>query len=123
MAQAYNTRDPITTQPQNLKLKFEVEELGEYTRKQRVGVRASDGITKGLVFADKVVTIPCAWQVYFPGGHSIRVESKEEMIRLGYMDPPPVVDMETGEEVQMVDTLSPKEIVRRQTQQSRRSAM
>lgn len=123
MAQAYNQRDPIVTQTQNLKLKFEVDEVGEYTRKQRVGKRATDGITKGLVFTDEVITVPCAWIVYFPGGHSIRVESKEEMIRLGYMDPPPVVDMETGEEVMMTDTLSPKEIVRRQNQNTRRSAM
>jgi hypothetical protein len=122
MANAYRTREPIVTQPTNMKLKFEVEEVGPYTRTRRVGKRATDGITKGLVFSDETVEIPEGWDVYFPSGHSVRIESRQEMIRLGYMDPPPMIDMETGEEIPTVDTYSPKEIVKRNTQ-PRRSAL
>lgn len=123
MANAYRVREPVVTQPQNMKLKFEVEEIGPYKRVQRVGKRATDGITKGLIFSEEVVEYPGAWMVYFPGGHSLRVESKEEMMRLGYMDRPPIVDMETGEEIMPTgDTLSPKEVVQRATA-SRRSVL
>jgi hypothetical protein len=120
MSQAYRVRDPVVTTPQNMKLKFEVEEIGPYKRTQRVGKRATDGITKGLVFSDEAVEYPGAWVVYFPSGHSIRVESIEEMQRLGYMEPPPVIDMETGEEVMSSGhTLSPKEVVKRATAERR----
>lgn len=119
MAYAYRTREPVVTERQNVKLKFEVEEVGEHKRMQRTGKRATDGITKGLQFTDEVVVVPKAWDVYFPSGHSVRIESEEEMYRLGYLVPPPLVDMETGEEVPMVDTLSPKEMVKRATKPSR----
>lgn len=115
MAYAYRTREPVVTERQNVKLKFEVEEVGEYKRVKRMGRRATDGITKGLLFADEVVVIPKAWDVYFPSGHSVRIEDEQEMYRLGYLEPPPMIDMETGEEVPTVDVLSPKEIVRRAT--------
>lgn len=122
MANAYRVREPIVTTPQNMKLKFEVEEVGPYKRVQRVGKRADDGVTKGLIFTDVPVEMPGAWMVYFPGGHSVRVETKEELIRLGFLEAPPVVDMETGEEIPLSDTLSPKEIVKRSTA-ARRSVL
>jgi hypothetical protein len=116
MAYAYNDRDPILTDRQNIRAKFEVEEVGEYKRVKRVGKRATDGITTGLVFSEEVVVIPRAWDVYFPGGHSIRVDDEKEMWRLGYMQRPPMVDMETGEEVpDSALPLSPKQIVQRAT--------
>lgn len=120
MSYTYNTRDAITTERQNIRAKFEVEEVGAYTRTQRIGKRADDGITKGLIFEDVRVTVPQAWIVYFPGGHSVRVESEREMIRLGYMRAPPMVDMETGEEVPDHELpLSPKQIVERNTKRTR----
>jgi hypothetical protein len=116
MSQAYNTRDAIHTERQNVRAKFEVEEVGEYKRVKRFGKRATDGITKGLVFAEEVVVIPHAWDVYFPGGHSVRIESEQEMYRLGYMDRPPMVDMETGEELPASALpLTPKQLVQRAT--------
>ncbi len=118
MSYTYNTRDAIATQPQNFKLKFEVEEVPAYKRTRRVGKKSADP-KGGLIFSDEVVEVGEAWNVYFPSGHSIRIESKQEMIRLGYMDPPPVVDMETGEEVPGMDNLSPKQIVQRNTHRPR----
>lgn len=120
MSGSYRVRDALVTQPQNMKLKFEVEEIGPYKRTQRVGKRATDGITKGLVFSDETVEYDSAWMVYFPSGHSLRVETKDEMVRLGYMEPPPVIDMETGEEIMPTGhTLSPKEVVKRATAERR----
>jgi hypothetical protein len=123
MAYAYRTREPIVTQTQNIRAKFEVEEVGEYKRVKRIGRRATDGITKGLVFTDEVQVIPRAWDVYFPGGHSVRIESEEEMYRLGYLEAPPMVDMESGEEVpNSALPLTPKQIVQQNTK-TRRSAL
>lgn len=120
MAYAYNDRDPIYTDRQNVRAKFEVEEVGEYKRVKRVGKRATDGITKGLVFSDEVMVIPRAWDVYFPSGHSVRIEDEKEMWRLGYMTRPPLVDMETGEEVPDSSLpLTPKQIVQRATKSVR----
>jgi hypothetical protein len=101
---------------QNLKLKFEVERVENVRVKKRIGRRATDGITKGLIFEEAEYTLPNAFMVYFPSGHSLLVETEQELIRLGFMDPPGIVDMETGEEVPVVDTYSPKEMVKRATQ-------
>lgn len=120
MSFTYNTRDAVVTQTQNIRAKFEVEEVGEHKRVARVGKRATDGITKGLVFTEEVIVVPRAWDVYFPGGHSVRIEDEKEMYRLGYMNRPPMIDMETGEEVpDSALPLSPKEIVKRNTKQVR----
>jgi len=54
------------------------------------------------------------WMVYFPNGHSIRVRSSDEMRRLGFMDAPNLLDMETGEEVHN-PKVSLKENARRKT--------
>lgn len=98
----------------NMKLAYEVEEIGPYKRVQRTAKK----VDTGLVFTEEAVEYDGGWMVYFPAGHSIRVETREEMIRLGFMEPPPVIDMETGEEVTPPGhTLSPKEMVKRATSQ------
>ncbi len=122
MSETYNTRDAITTVAQNYKAKFEVDEVPEYRVVKRIAKKYADGVTKGLVFADEVVVVPRAWDVYFPGGHSVRIDSEREMYRLGYMNPPPLVDMATGEEVPDTQNLSLKEQVLRNTR-TRKGAM
>lgn len=123
MANAYNVREPIATTAQNYKLKFEVEEIPGYTKRSRRARRSTkeqDGHDTGLIFELVEVVVPEAWDIYFPGGHMIRVEHRDEMYRLGFMTNPSVIDMETGDEVQVTDTLSPKEIVKRQQAASAR---
>jgi len=55
--------------------------------------------------------------VYFPQGHSIFVaeDDREQLMRIGVLDDPRLVDMETGEDVPDDYALSPKEIVARKT--------
>jgi len=52
---------------------------------------------------EKVVKVPLGYMVYFPQGHSLHVETDEELRRLGLDGPIGLVDMETGE---MVDAPS-----------------
>lgn len=40
---------------------------------------------------------PGGFMVYFPNGASMRVRTKEELERLGFAEPAPLVDMQTGE--------------------------
>lgn len=102
---------------QELKLKFEVEEVQNVRIAHRIG-RKVEG-SKSLTFTDVVRVVPAAWMVYFPSGHSLMVESAAEMYRLGFLETPPVVDMLTGEVVPDMENLSPKEIVKRNTQHRR----
>jgi len=56
-----------------------------------------------------------AYMIYFPQGHSIMVaaDDTEQLMRIGVLDDPKMVDMETGEEVPANYNLTPKEIVQR----------
>ena len=98
----------------NLKMAYEVEQVENHKVRQRVGKKPAPG-EKGLIYTDEVRIVPIGYMVYFPAGHSIFVETQEELIRLGFMKGPPIVDMETGEIMEVGETLSPKEIVQRAT--------
>jgi len=58
------------------------------------------------------------YMIYFPQGHSIFVaaDDTEQLRRIGVLQDPRMVDMESGEEVPDGFGLSPKEIVERKTQ-------
>lgn len=45
----------------------------------------------------ETVKEPAGWMVYFPNGSSIRVRTEQEMMRCGFMEPSPLVDMESGD--------------------------
>lgn len=62
--------------------------------------------------------------VYYPQGHSILVpaDDMEQLTRLGVLDDPRRVDMESGEVVPDDYELSPKEIVERKTRNRPRPA-
>ncbi len=62
-----------------------------------VNQASMDEATKSLVQKPTKVTKEM-YHVYFPAGHSIRVE-KDELVRLGFHKKPRLVDMETGETV------------------------
>jgi hypothetical protein len=55
------------------------------------------------------------WMVYFPQGHSIflAADDEEQLRRIGVLEQPRLVDMNSGEEVPSDIALSPKEIVER----------
>jgi hypothetical protein len=56
-----------------------------------------------------------AYMIYFPQGHSMLVaaDDVEQLMRIGVLDNPKMVDMETGEIVPDDFNLTPKEIVQR----------
>lgn len=72
-------------------------------------------ITNKLVHSVKEFTE--AYMIYFPQGHSMLVpaDDTEQLLRLGVLEAPKRVDMETGEEVPEDFELTPKEIVARKT--------
>jgi hypothetical protein len=72
-------------------------------------------ITRRLV--PKREEFGAGYMLYFPQGHSIFVaeDDKEQLHRLGVLDDPLLVDMESGEPVPMDYNLTPKEIVERKT--------
>jgi hypothetical protein len=70
-------------------------------------------ITRKLV--PKLEEFSEGYMVYFPQGHSMFVaaDDEEQLQRIGVLEQPRLVDMNTGEEVPMNLALSPKEIVER----------
>ena len=71
--------------------------------------------------AEKEIEVPKGWMVYFPSGHSCRVRKKGEMIRLGFLEGPSLIDMESGDEIAN-KPISLKETVRRKTKPRKHSA-
>jgi hypothetical protein len=55
------------------------------------------------------------YMVYFPQGHSIFVaaDDEDQLRRIGVLEPPKLVDMNSGEEVPADLELTPKQIVER----------
>lgn len=70
-------------------------------------------ITRKLV--PKLEEFAEGYMVYFPQGHSMFVaaDDEEQLRRIGVLEQPRLVDMNSGEEVPMDMALSPKEIVER----------
>jgi len=58
-----------------------------------------------------------AYMIYFPQGHSVLVaaDDVDQLMRIGVLDDPKMVDMETGEIVPDDYNLTPKEIVQRKS--------
>lgn len=63
------------------------------------------------------------FMVYFPQGHSmfIAADDEDQLRRVGVLEQPKFVDMNTGEEVPDQLTLSPKDIVERKQRNRPRS--
>jgi len=62
-----------------------------------------------------------AYDIYFPQGHSLRVpvDDEETLRRIGVLDSPGFVDMNSGELVPVGHALTPKQIVARKTHSRR----
>ena len=113
----------MATSSTDFKPSFQVEHLkGEFTRMvmhieedvRNVGPLGNKQIvTRKLVPKQEVFTD--AYMVYFPQGHSLFIagHDEEQLRRIGVLEPPRIVDMNSGEEVPMEAQLSPKQIVER----------
>ena len=96
---------------ENIKKRFEVHKLdGKLKRriaKPKIKVddkgkpvlndKGNSILLGGFDYGD--VEHDAGWMVYFPNGSSIHVWTKEEMERQGFLNPPDLVDMDTGDTV------------------------
>lgn len=115
---------PQVQAQQQLVLKYEVEQIAETNIKYRLGKkvpRNPDDPKAGNViqWEDKEEVVKNGYMVYYPGGHSLFVRDAAELRRMGLANPASLINDE-GDEVQTQGPVSPKEIVRRATQQNRR---
>ena len=97
----------------DVKPKFEVEPVRE-TYAKRMYTKTEDGLECNVVRCDDA-----SWIVYFPQGHSIRVTDEKEMIRLGFITAPSLIDMNTGEQLTPDRPKSLKELNAERTKQTR----
>ncbi|KKL18334.1 hypothetical protein LCGC14_2476560 [marine sediment metagenome] len=113
---------------QNVKPKFEVHKLeGKAIRPiatpktdpKRKDKNGNPVLLGGFDYEDKEVD--AGWMVYFPSGSSIRIWTREEMERQGFLRPAPLVDMDTGDTVAPEDGTSLKENSERKTSRTRSS--
>lgn len=96
---------------------YEVEELqGTLRRKrfyyERKYLRDEDGeivlddqgrkTIESRQRVEKVVEVPAGWMVYFPRGHSVRIETAAEMVRLGFMEEAELIDLDSEAEDNIV---------------------
>tara|TARA_R100000789_G_scaffold86428_1_gene82580 strand:+ start:4109 stop:4456 length:348 start_codon:yes stop_codon:yes gene_type:complete len=83
----------------NIKPRFEVHKLDGTAKKTIVSPKTDK---KGKLlggFDYEEVEVDAGWMVYFPNGSSIRVWTKEEMERQGFLRDPNLVNMETGDDM------------------------
>tara|TARA_R100001594_G_scaffold134845_1_gene176202 strand:- start:447 stop:791 length:345 start_codon:yes stop_codon:yes gene_type:complete len=83
----------------NIKPRYEAHKL-EGTASKQIAKPKTDSKGKllgGFEYED--VEVDAGWMVYFPNGSSIRVWTKEEMDRQGFLSAPNLVNMETGDDM------------------------
>lgn len=78
----------------NLKARYRV--VGPKREKVEYTLCSIDDATGSLQQKKMEEEMEC-YYVFFPRGHSIRVTSKEKLVELGYHIKPRVVDMDTGD--------------------------
>ena len=113
----------MPTSTLDFKPAFQVEKLsGTFTRMVmhiEEDVRSVGPLGNKQVITRKMVpkqeTFSDAYMVYFPQGHSLFIASddEEQLRRIGVLEQPRLVDMNSGEEVPADIALTPKEIVER----------
>lgn len=112
--------------PLDPKPEFQAEKVSGRFRRQVTDIMEDVKVVNGHNGEQKIITRKMAqrWEefnegymVYFPQGHSIFVaaDDVEQLQRIGVLNDPRMVDMESGEIVPENYALSPKEIVERKT--------
>ena len=84
--------------------KFEVHPVTE-----RLTRRIAQKTDAGVEFVEVPEDRPC-YDVFFPAGHSVRIHGDDRMRQLGFLEPPELVDEETGDVVGRADHLSMKDV-------------
>ncbi len=97
----------------NIRRAFQVESL---KGKVKTTITEVEKLENGSsVFHKREVEAPAGFMVYFPQGHSIRVESQEQLERLGFAGHSGMVDMDTGDFVEDASPTDLKSVVERAT--------
>ena len=104
-----------------VKARFEAHKL-EGTRMKTVASPKKDqqGTLLGG-FDYKELEVDAGWNVYFPSGASIHIWTQEEMERQGFLRPPGLENMETGDETAPMSSTSLKSKSEQKTARSRSS--
>lgn len=85
---------------------FMVKELPPFTRVEKVPVFEAAINEKGQKYKrlsgweDTEVEHPGGWMVFFPQGHSVRIDSEDVMRKQGFFNRSGLIDMDTGEPVE-----------------------
>lgn len=88
----------MASRPQrNIKARYHTRYLG----KQKVTYRQCRMDEDKNLQSEMVTEDKDCWLISFPQGHSIRITDKKELERMGYHLKPRMVDMETGDVVDM----------------------
>lgn len=102
----------------NVQPRFEVYPVEKEGLTRKICKPMKDG---GFTYEEVPETREC-FDVYFPGGHSVRIHGREELARLGYTKAPDLVDMDTGDVIARGQT-SLKEMAQRTTKVSKPKGM
>lgn len=92
----------MATQRRNIKARYHTRYLGKqpvtFTKCEMVKEKGSE--TPSLRMEEVTEDREC-WMISFPQGHSIRLTDRKELERLGFHLKPRMVDMETGDVVDL----------------------
>lgn len=86
-------------QAMKIRPRFETEDVSDRKFTRRIAKH------NGKTFSYAEKTEKGGFMVYFPQGHSIHVRTERELKRLGFDRAPSMIDMVTGEEVNMNTSL------------------
>ena len=111
-----------THRQRDIKPRFEVHQLDGETcqREVRKYVTEENALGKKRnTMVTETVEEPAGYMAYFPNGNSIRVRTQEELRKLSLAGDATLVDMETGQEVEIPPVASLKTLSERKTRSSK----
>lgn len=93
----------MASQPQrNIKARYHTRYLGKQSvTYNQCKMIKPEGAEHPQLEVEKVTEDKDCWMISFPQGHSIRVTDRRELERMGYHLKPRMVDMNTGDVVDM----------------------
>lgn len=92
----------MAQQQRNIKARYHTRFLGEQdVTFKKCWMEVPEGATTPIMMSEFVTEKRECWLVSFPQGHSIRLTDRKELERMGYHLKPRMVDMDTGDVVEL----------------------